>query len=699
LAGVLCAVVTLAYASSFATLIFGGALAEWSGVALWSTLIASAITITTLSFLSSLPFALGGPDSNPSAILAISVGMIAAEVLREAGPAAPQLLPTVFMFLFCSTTLCGLLLLLFGLRGWGRYVRYIPHQVIGGFLAGTGYLLVAGAWKMQTGSLGFSAVPPLAWIVAPAVGLTLLVATRFSRHPLVIPGILVAGVLVFHLARVGIGLSLEDARAAGLLLGPVSPGDWQHPWNQSWTTVRWDLVLVHANDFAAMSLVVLVTILLNTSGIDLATGHEADVDRELRALGVANVLGGLAGGIVSVNSLNRSLLNHRAGGTSPWSARVCAVCLLAGAGFFPGTLSLLPRPVLTGLVLYLGLSLLLTWLWNARRELPRADYACVVAILVFIAVLGAVPGVLLGVVVASMSFVVSFSRQSVVKVRFDASTRRSNVERTPEELAWLAEHGGNMNGFVLQGTLFFGTASSLLEELRPFLAPGRLILLDFWQVRGADASGVVVLRKLLRLANERGTQLAFSGVQHALRERLAACGLRLEESATRIFADLDRALEWSESQLLVGARPRIALGEALLLGDDRESELLESFFHPVELSAGRTLFHRGDPSNALYVLLEGQVSVYLHANDSAFARRLRSYGPGTIVGEMGLYNGGARSADVVADRPTRLARLDHEALRRLEASHPALAASLHRFVVNTLAARLRAANDELSHAI
>ena len=149
-AGALCALVTLAYASSFAALIFGGALSSSVNLGVWTAIVGSCIAIIALSFLSSFPFALGGPDSNPSVILSISAASIASEVLRESSD-SPELLPTIFVFLFGSAVLCGLLLFVFGRLHWGRYVRYIPYPVVGGFLAGTGYLLLAGGWKLLIG--------------------------------------------------------------------------------------------------------------------------------------------------------------------------------------------------------------------------------------------------------------------------------------------------------------------------------------------------------------------------------------------------------------------------------------------------------------------------------------------------------------------------------------------------------------------
>jgi hypothetical protein len=67
LAGGLSALVTLAYASSFGTLIFGGLLAPQASLAVVAALVSSGITLLVLSWRSSFHFTMGGPDSSRSA--------------------------------------------------------------------------------------------------------------------------------------------------------------------------------------------------------------------------------------------------------------------------------------------------------------------------------------------------------------------------------------------------------------------------------------------------------------------------------------------------------------------------------------------------------------------------------------------------------------------------------------------------------
>lgn len=702
-AGALTAFVAVAYASSFAQLIFGGALEPFSGVALLAALLGTVVIMLTVALRSSLFFSVGSPDANPSAIIAATLAVLAAEVAASEGAGSPHLLPTVLMFVCVSSVGCGLIIYGMGERGWGRYVRYVPYPVVAGFLAGTGYLLLLGAWRMLTGAqLGADAVNhlgalhPLALVTAIVVTVALFVLTRRFRHYLVIPTVIVAAVLLFHAARLGLGLDLAEARRLGLLLNPLQLEDWNHVGRFPYAEVRWDLVLFHAKDFVAMTLVVAITTLLNTTSVEVATGRDADTDRELRALGLGNVLSGLAGGMVGVTSFNRSLLHFRAGARSPLSTVFAALLVAVMTFLAPGALGLLPKPVLTGLIAFLGIGLLVTWCFDSRKRMLRADYFIVLAIVAAIAVFGMVTGVILGIIIACLSFIVSLSRSPTIKYTFTGETRRSNVERSVEHAAWLRRHGASLRGFVLQGVLFFGTAHHVLEQIRGSLAQTRFALLDFRQVDDVDGSSTLVLSKLQTLCRDSGIELIFTGLSPRIENVLRHNAFDLDRPGMRHFADLDHALEWCETLLLAesdGLTRFITRSDGLL--DPSELRQLGDFFESVVLPAGAVLAAQGEASDSMFLVESGRVSVSLRLDESGGSKRLRSYGADTVLGEMGLYTRAPRSADIIADTDTRVLRLTVSRVAELEAAHPALALKLHRHVVRTLAERLHAANDEV----
>jgi len=79
------------------------------------------------------------------------------------------------------------------------------------------------------------------------------------------------------------------------------------------------------------------------------------------------------------------------------------------------------------------------------------------------------------------------------------------------------------------------------------------------------------------------------------------------------------------------------------------------------------------------------------------AVRIATMGPGALLGEMALLEGGAglRSADIVADERTICYGFSIEELRALTGAHPAILLTIFSNIAGDLAQRLRAANGEI----
>ena len=114
---------------------------------------------------------------------------------------------------------------------------------------------------------------------------------------------------------------------------------------------------------------------------------------------------------------------------------------------------------------------------------------------------------------------------------------------------------------------------------------------------------------------------------------------------------------------------------------------LEAYLERVSVPAGTVLLHQDDPPGDVYVLESGHLAVEALTPEGARVR-LRSVRPGVVVGEIALYTGTRRTADVVAEVPSVVLRFSREEIARMEATEPELAAALHRWLASTLAERL-----------
>ncbi|CAM2147647.1 Sulfate transporter membrane protein [Pararobbsia alpina] len=713
-AGTVSTLVMLCYAMSLGTLVFSADLARYADLGVPTALISCVVTAFVIALTSSLRFSIGGPDSNATAFLAGVAAGVASSVRADGGSPQAIVLTVLISIAVCSVV-TGVILYAIGSSKRGRSLQFVPYPVVGGFLAGTGYLLLAGAFRVMTGHaidwqsvIGLANLSWLAWLPAIAVGAVAMLLTRTWRHPAALPITLMLGVVMFYILLSLTGRTIDDARSMGLLLQhaparslPIPELHW--PTTLTHGEIDWAAIVRHLPETLVVTSVSAITILMNSTAIGAVTGRDIDVNRELRAAGLASLASGLLGGMIGYQSYNRSMLNARSGATTRVAGLFAALVCLALLVSSPGIVSLFPVPVLVGLQIFMGLRLLVDWLFSARRRLDWHEYWLVPLIVVVIAFYGVVAGVVVGVVAACVTFALLYGRISCIRSEFDGRTRASNVERPIEHSERLRASGVQICGTCLQGFLFFGSASALLQRVRERVAsigpaPVRFVVIDFAATEGMDASVSLSFVKLRQTCASLDAVLVLTALPPVSRALLERTGTL--DSSVPLFDTLDAGLEWIEARCLLcdhALSEDQAVDLRALLAMHFSASAIDALwkrFTTVDLEPGAALFRRGDQGDALYLVERGRVCVSLPL-DNGQSIRLRAFGPGTIVGEMALYTERGRSADVMADRPSRVLVLTREALVALENDEPLTAQQFHRFVVKVMASRLAVADEAL----
>jgi sulfate permease, SulP family len=701
-------------AVSYASLVFAGDLSGFVGYGIGLALLATVVNAAVLAWRATLPGTVAGVQDVPAVIMAVAAAAIAQRLGSQAPP--EQVFMTVVTAIGITTVVTGLALYALGHFRLGRIVRFVPYPVVGGILAGTGWLLATGAIVTMTdqplGAALWQADLLAKLIPGVLFAVALLVVHERSSHPLVLPSMVLAGTMLFHAVMFAAGRSLADLSAQGWLLGPFSDqGLWRpYAWSD-FDQVHWPSIAVQAATLATVPVLSALALLANVTGLESAVRREVDLNRELKAVGIGNVATGSAGGFTGYHLLGVTALNHRAGAASRFTplvtAGVCAVALFGGAPL----MQLFPRVVVGGLLMFLGLSFLLDWVWKTRRSLPRIEHAIIAVTVLATALLGFLEAVAVGVAAAVILFVVHYSKVDVVRQTLSGARFHSRVVRSAAHGAVLRSHGDAIGVFELQGYLFFGTAARLLAQVRrrlddPDLPPLRHVLLDLRRVTGADSTVAVTLDKLRDLLQPRRVVLVVTDASPAVAAQLDAVGLR-EAADCRRFSDLDHGLEWCESELLEAAgAPAEAPGHEPSLHDFLAGWQLESgqidrlagYLRRDVLAPGQWLMRQGMEADHLYLLVSGQLTTQLGPADGSQRPplRLSTQRGAQIVGEIGFYLGQPRSADVKADTTSVIYRLSADAMRRMEREDPALASALHRIVVHRLAARVTHLTDAVN---
>ena len=690
--GLIIGVVEAIFAMAFAALVFGGRVEDFIAEGISLYLGAAALTLGILAWLAGSRGVVGGLQPATAVVLAT----VSATVAVTAFGSIERAFLTVVAATLVVTVLCGIAFLVLGHSRRANLIRFIPYPVVGGFLAGVGWLLVKGAVYVSadalpsltpTGDL-FQASLLQLWVPAFAFGVILLVATRLVKRPIVIPVVLGVGLVVFAIGMLVTGSSIASARSGHwLLLGPFDSFQSWRPWSlRSITGADWSAVAGQWAGILAGVLVATIVLLFNISGSEIVLRRDLDTNRELRDAGLLNVISGALGGIPGYHALGQTALAEQMKVDAKVAGLTAAAVPLAGVIVGASVIELIPRMIVGGVLVFVGLALLVEWVWDKRKVLPPLEYGVVLVILAAIVARGFLPGVVVGLVLAVVLFAVNYGRIELVHEVAFGETYHSNVDRPPAERARLRTMGERVQILRVNGFVFFGSANGLLERIRKRAEATRLrfLVIDLRRVNGVDSSAVVAFVKAMHLAQASGFELVFTGASDSVRGQLARGGLVASE-VVRFEPDLDRGLQRCEEGLLREDVVQVpeADGDALT----GMPPGLRAHLERVELADGTVLIRQGDSPDDVFVLESGRLRVEMETSDGT-RLRLRSINPGVVVGEVAMYSGDPRTADVVAEGPTVVLRLDRASIALIESEDPALASAMHRWLGGVLSERL-----------
>jgi SulP family sulfate permease len=712
-AATLLAVMNITTAISVAALVFSGPLAPSLGSGIGLFLIGTAVGGLVIAAGSGYKAVLAGPRSGQAPIVA---GLVAGIAVTMEGAPYEEIAATAIAAILAATLFIGLVLYVIGRAKLGGLVRYIPFPVMGGFFAGLGFLLFQGGIFVSLGPLvdsndlsSFLSIDVLLHLL-PALAFAVLyyIADNKIKHWLLMPGFLVVTIVLFYGFVFATGSSVEQAGIQGWLPNLKTDGASFFPafTPAQLALVDWTAIVPQISTILVMMLMSIIMVLLDTSGIEIVLDRDMDPNHELKVAGWGNLINGLCTGPLCLQASADTAFAYKFGADRFLWVVIYAMLIAAALLIGPAPISYVPTLILGGLLMYIGIDFLMTWVWHARKKLPLTDFLVVCGILVVVASYGILEGVAVGIILAILLFVHSYSKLSVIKSSMTGAEHVSNVDRNHDQSRFLDQHGHELHILVLQGFLFFGTASRLIEDIRKLLAdPNRpkmaFLVVDFKHVVAMDTSAANSFAKLMQVCRKDDVTLVLTGCSAEIEARFAALDRADDPSqhALNLFDKLDEGVAWCDDRILEGFVSDDDLDDpvhilASLLGDAAAAKVVSDSFERQQIAAGATLFGQGDPGDSLYLILQGSISIMLELpnNQNLHLRTMRA---GAILGEMALYTGASRSAAAVVIENCELYRLDSAAFRELIQKHPLEAGLLHSFIVRLMSERLARANKEI----
>ena len=711
-AGLMIGAIVVTLCLSFASLIFGGALsgfiAEGTGMMLITAIVIGLIG----SFTTSFPATIAIPQDRIVPLFAIMAAAIVAS-LPLSSPEAK--FDTVVIAIHIATSITGLAFLLLGRFKLSGIMRYIPYPVIGGFLAGSGWLLLKGSLPLLTGLPSGGLISPLLfepthffrWMPGIIAALLMAFITRRTRSPIVIPFVLLATAAVLYFELSTLGITIGDAMKSGWLVGAMT-GKSMIGWHlvSALVNTNWHALSMQAGQIFTIVTISVTSLLLSATVLELDGDRDIDINRELTSCGYGNIVSAFAGGVIGFQSLNLTALNIRMGVRSRMTGLIVAAVTLFVLMTGTSLVAYMPYPVLGSLLFYLGLSFLIEWLYDAWFKLPLMDYLVIILILVTVGLFGYIVGVAIGTMMAMVLFAIQYSRINVVRATLTGTQVHSNVDRSNEAQGILADEGKKIAVLKLHGYLFFGTATDVLEGVKGYFSDTKeqaphFIILEFSKVDGLDSSAIVAFTRMRTASAKYTFRLILAGMNKEIERQLRNEGILSDEvNSPMRFDDLDHALEYCENEILRAAsiteKPTGNIHEQLqkFFRGAIDADSLIPFLKKMELKAGEVLIKEGSTANDMYFLESGTLTVELLL-DGGKSLRIRRMRPGKVVGEMAYYNKSFRTASVVASDPCVVYQLSEASIENMEKNYSPLAILFHEQMAGILADRLLASNKAL----
>ncbi len=690
--------------SSFALVVFSGPLAPLALQGAVLLLVGSLVMTLVSALTSNFRGAIAAPFPLALAALA-AIGVSVGAAL--AGESSDVQFTTMATIMGITSLAAGATLLVAGRFRLANYLRFLPYPVVAGFLAGIGWVLALGGLETMAGiRLSWGALPEffgpdlvLNWGPGVAFGVAVFLVLRRWSHFLILPLSIVICTALYHVGMASAGVSLDRAEALGILFAEgVSGSQWPITYLGNLDRVDWGTVATQVPAMAIVVVVTLISTLTNTSGVEASTGVELDMNREFSVAGAVNGAVGLAGSAPGHYVVSLSVASHASGARTRLTGIVAALVVLAVLLYGTGFIRLIPLPLLGGVVFYLGIDLLNSWVLSINRKLPLVDWGIVILVLAVVAARGFVEGLGAGLIAAMVLFIVRLSRMDPVREAVAGRGRHEQSMRnrpTPHRVI-LRELGDRLQTYRLHGFLFFGSAFPLAQRLKSALKaepPPRCILLDFTAVSGFDVSAAAALHSFIRTAHPQDTAVVVSAMPAGFRSTLLDVVSEADRTRIHFEGDFDGGLERCEEILLAewerirsgGEDAASAISERSLAEIMRRLDVQTAFEDLVERLApytdarryaeGETVTREDRRQEGILLLVEGRLAF----RKGAAGVRIEERGAGDV---FGLPAAGSSHLAVEALAPSRALLLTPGSLDRLEQEDPRLALDLYRHLVS-----------------
>lgn len=455
--------------------------------------------------------------------------------------------------LIVATIMAGVFLILLGVFKLGTIIKYIPYPIVVGFTSGIAVTIFTTQIKDLFGlSIGavpadffskwsayfqnFSTVNLWSAIVGILSILIIIYTPKLSKK---IPGSLIAIILMTVLAyilKTYAGINSIETIGDRFTINASLP-------QAIFPVMSWGVI--KGLFPAAITIAVLGAIesLLSATVADGVTGDKHNSNQELMALGVANLVTPLFGGIPATGAIARTMTNINNGGKTPVAGLIHAVTLLLILVCLGPLTKHIPMSCLAGVLVIVSYNMSEWRTFRALLKNPKSDVSVLLITFLLTVIFDLTVAIEVGIVIACLLFMKRVAETTNISIITDEIDPNTEFDTSHEEHLIVPE---GVEVYEINGPYFFGIANKFEEQMVQLDDHPKIRIIRMRKVPFIDSTGIHNLTNLCRMSRMENVQIILSGVNEKVQRVLEKSGFNDLLGKENICSHIDIALARAE---------------------------------------------------------------------------------------------------------------------------------------------------------
>jgi len=424
-----------------------------------------------------------------------------------------------------ATMMAGVMILIMGLSGMGRLLKFVPYPLIVGFTSGIAVIVFSSQLNDLLG-MGLTGVPAgfidkwkvylnnLERINLWALGIGMLsIAFMFLIPKSRIPNSLI--VIVFSTLSVSlfnIPVETIETRFGGV---PNSLPRFEL------IPITLEAVRLLFSPALTIALLSAIESLLSATVADGMTNTRHSPNKELISLGIGNILTPLFGGIPATGAIARTATNIRSGAHSPIAAMTHAVVLLVILLVLGDFAQKIPLAALAGILIFIAYNMAEVPTFIKMFKAPGGDVVIMLTTFILTVVMDLTIAIEVGILLSALIFLKRMESSTEVALITQEITKNLDEDLGSE----IKDIPKNVEVFALEGPLFFGVIERFENAINRISDSREILILRMRNVPIIDAAGIHALSSFYEKLKSRKKHLILSGLRPQPKKALIQSGV------------------------------------------------------------------------------------------------------------------------------------------------------------------------------